>query len=414
MMPCRRWENSLSLSEHKIVRMPARSQPLLSVTWDQVAAFRLTRHHLVERAPAKTFVSVVHDIGGAQAQLLPAAQLSIWSRVRDIQITQIQRAIDQRRLVKASCMRNTLFLVPAQDLAIFGLGSFFRSKREIAWTRNKGVSDRDIDAAIDATLSVLDQPLTRMEIAERASQALGVQLQSIQGGGWGNRRAVASVPVGHLVFPVVDLLHLVAARGVICYGPYRGTEPTFVRADAWIPRWKNVPQQEAESALLHAYLRAFGPATAEDFSMWSGFSFKDARALWAREQGHISPVDVQGSNAGILHKDMNALAHIKLESPSVRLLPYFDTYLLGHRERGHLLGAKHRSKVYRPQGWIAPVVLVDGRIAGVWEHAREKNILRVKVTKFESISRRVTAGIREEAEALGQFLGMSNLKIEMI
>ncbi|HEX5840185.1 MAG TPA: hypothetical protein VFY26_20270 [Anaerolineales bacterium] len=41
--------------------------------------------------------------------------------------------------------------------------------------------------------------------------------------------------MGDLTYPVVDLLHLVAARGVICYGPPRGNEPTFVRADAWIP-----------------------------------------------------------------------------------------------------------------------------------------------------------------------------------
>lgn len=393
--------------------MPTRQQSPLTVKWDQVAAFRLTRHHLVDRAPAKSVVSVVHDMAGAQAQLLPAAQLSIWARVRDIQPPQIQKALDGRKLVKASCMRNTLFLVPSQDLAILASGSRSRGERDVRWAINKGVPERVIDAAIDATLNVLDQPLARMEIAERVSRSLGVQMQSIHGGGWGSRRKVASVPVGHLVFPVVDLLHLAGARGVICYGPYRGSEPTFVRADAWIPRWKNIPRQEAESMMLRTYLRAFGPATAADFAVWSGLSIPDARTIWAREQGRISPVDVEGWNAGILRPDINALTQAELESPSVRLLPYFDTFLLGHRERGHLLGQKYRSKVYRPQGWIAPVLLVDGRVAGVWEHAREKNVLRVKVTKFEPVSRRVAAGIREEAQELGRFLDMSDVKIEI-
>jgi hypothetical protein len=352
-------------------------------------------------------------MAGAQAQLLPAAQLSIWARVRDLQTTQIQKALDQQKLVKASCMRNTLFLVPSDDLAIFASGSRNRGERDVRWAINKGVPERLVDAAIDATLNALDQPLTRMEIAERVSRSLGVQMQSIHGGGWGSRRKVASVPVGHLVFPVVDLLHLAGSRGVICYGPYRGAEPTFVRADAWLPRWKNIPRQEAESMMLRAYLRVFGPATAADFSMWSGLSTSDARVIWAREQGRISPVDVAGWNAGILRRDINALAQAELASPSVRLLPYFDTYLLAHRERGHLLGTKHRSKVYRPQGWIAPVVLVDGRVVGVWEQARDKNVLRVKITKFEPIPRRVAAGIHEESNELGRFLGTSNLKIEI-
>src|SRR5215216_6932473 len=79
-----------------------------SVTWKQVAAFRLARHHLWERAPKKALLSVVRDMGGAQAQLLSAAQVSLWSRVRDLQIAQIEKALSERTLVKASCMRRTL------------------------------------------------------------------------------------------------------------------------------------------------------------------------------------------------------------------------------------------------------------------------------------------------------------------
>jgi hypothetical protein len=74
---------------------------------------------------------------------------------------------------------------------------------------------------------------------------------------------------------------------------------------------------------------------------------------------------------------------------------------------------EHRPKVYRPQGWIAPVVLVDGRAAATWEHAREGNRLRLTVAKFGSISRRVAAGIREEARDLGRFLGTPNVDVQI-
>ena len=385
-----------------------------SVTWKQVAAFRLSRHHLLERAPTKTLVSVVGDMTGAQAQLLSAAQISLWSRVRDLQIAHIEEALRQRTLVRASCMRRTLFLVPSKHLVIFVRGSTGRAEKEIRWARGKGVPDRVIDAAIDAALGALDQPRTRPEIAERVSRSLGVQMQAIHGGGWGSRRKVAAVPVGELTYPVVDLLHLAGSRGVVCYGPNRGNEPTFVRADAWIQKWQDISREQAEGILLHMYLRAFGPATVTDFALWSGIALTEARKIWAREQADLAPINVEGWEATILREDLDELTQAQLEHPLVRLLPYFDSFLLGHKEREHLVAMQHRPNIYRPQGWIAPVVLVDGRVAAVWEHTRDGDHLRIKVTKLGPISRRIAASIREEARDLSRFFGLSNMDVQII
>lgn len=393
--------------------MPTRQPMPVSVTWDQVAAFRLARHHLMERAPTKVLSTVAGNMTGAQAQLLSAAQISFWARVRDLQPTHVEAALSKRTLVKASCMRRTLFLVPSRDLAVFVRGTARRAEKEIRWALGKGVPERVVEAAIDAVLGVLDEPLTRPEIAERTSRRLGVRVQAYQGGGWGSRRELAAVPVGALNYPVVELLHLAGARGVVCYGPYRGNEPTFVRADAWIPKWKDVSREEAERTLLHMYLKAFGPATATDFAMWSGMTLTEARQIWASERGHFASVNVQGWEAEVLRKDLKELAQAGFERPLVRLLPYFDTFLLGHKERDHLMAAKYRPNVYRPQGWIAPVVLVNGRVKGVWEHVREGNRLLVKLTKFEKLSRQIVAGIREEAQNLGRFLSTPNVDVQV-
>jgi uncharacterized protein YcaQ len=385
----------------------------LSVTWKQVTAFRLARHHLSERAPKRTLLSVLRDMGGAQAQLLSAAQVSLWSRVRDLQLTHIEEAFEKRRLVKASCMRRTLFLVPSDQLAVFVRGTVGRAEKEIRWALGKGVPERVIERAIEAGLSVLDQPLTRPEIAERVTRTLGVQMKTFEGGGWGNRRNLAAVPVGELNYPVVELLHLAAARGVICYGPPRGNEPTFVRADAWIPGWKDVSREEAEEQLLHIYLRAFGPATAADFALWSGITLTDARQVWSRIQTDLASVDVNGWQAWVLRKDLQELVRAEFDHPLVNLLPYFDSFLLGHKEREHLAALEHRPKIYRPQGWISPVVLVDGRVVAVWEQVRERDGLRLRVTKFGSISKRIAARIAEEAQELGRFLGSPIVHVQI-
>src|SRR5512141_1625458 len=118
------------------------NQPLeISVTWDQVAAFRLARHHLLAQAPKKSLLSVVDNMTGAQAQLLSAAQLSIWSRIRDLELKHIEDTFRRRTLVKASGMRRTLFLFPSEQLAVFVRGSARRAQKEYNWARRKGVPE---------------------------------------------------------------------------------------------------------------------------------------------------------------------------------------------------------------------------------------------------------------------------------
>ena len=397
----------------KRARVSTHPQTQTPVTWKQVTAFRMRRHHLAERSPVGTLISVAGDMAGAQAQLLSAAQISFWARVRDLRTEDVEEALKNRTLVKTACMRRTLFLVPAADVATFVRGSARRAEKEIRWARGKGVPERVLDTAIEATLGVLDQPLTRTEIAERVCHTLGVGMKTFSGGGWGNRRDLAAVPVGSLTYPVLDLLHLVGARGVVCYGPDRGGVPTFVRAEAWIPHWQDLPVEQAEELLLRRYLGAFGPATAADFAMWSGMTLTDARQVWGRQEAGIAPVQVEGWAAAILQEDLETLAQARFDSPAVRLLPYFDTYLLGHREREHVVSRQHQPKIYRPQGWISPVVLLDGRAAGVWTHARQGNRLSVRVTPFEPITVRVAAGIREEAQDLGRFLGIKNVDVRI-
>jgi hypothetical protein len=139
----------------------------------------------------------------------------------------------------------------------------------------------------------------------------------------------------------------------------------------------------------------------------------DAREIWAREEADIAPVSVDGWGAAVLRDDLAALRRAGCERPPVRLLPYFDGFLLGHKEREHLVAARNRKRVYRAQGWIAPVVLVDGRVAGVWAHAREGNRLRVRVTKFTALSRHLVAAIGEEARDLGRFLGAPDVAVQI-
>jgi hypothetical protein len=90
----------------------------------------------------------------------------------------------------------------------------------------------------------------------------------------------------------------------------------------------------------------------------------------------------------------------------VRLLPAFDRYVVAApRDRDAVLPAAERARVYRPQGWLSPVLLIDGRMAGVWSHERKGDRLVVQVEPFARLTRAVRAGVEAEAEALAGFLG---------
>jgi len=382
-----------------------------AVSPEQVAGFRLVRQHLAKRAPKTALVAVVEDMAGAQSQILSAAQLALATRTAGLSLGEVDAAIAERSLVKVGCMRRTLYLVPSNVVAVFVRGTARRAEKEVRWALRKGVPSRVVESAIDAALGALDEPRTRPEVAERASRTLGVRPRRVHGGGWGSRGKVAAVPVGSLTYPVVDLLHLAAARGVVCYGEQRDGEPTFVRADAWVRGYADVHPEDAEDRLLRRYLEAFGPATVADFAAWTGMTVREARAIWARAADELATVEVEGAAGSVLAASLDELTRARVERPNVRLLPYFDSYLLGHRDRRHLVADEHRHRVSRSQGWIAPVVLVDGRVAAVWKHARRRERLEVEVTPLERLARPVLDGVRAEADALRRFLAADDVRV---
>src|SRR2546429_8975376 len=93
------------------------------VSADQVAAFRLTRHRLATPAPKASIARVAGDMGGAQAQIMSAAALSLRARIRGLRPEDVEKALwRERTLAEGWCMPGTVHLVPADDMAGFARG----------------------------------------------------------------------------------------------------------------------------------------------------------------------------------------------------------------------------------------------------------------------------------------------------
>ncbi len=396
-------------------RHPATGEDVQRVTWKQVAAFRLARHHLTRRAPSSALTSIPGEICGAQAQLLLAGLMSIWARVRGVKLTDLEAALwRERSLAKAWCMRRTMFILPSDELSIFVRGSALRAEREMRWVLGKGVPKEKLEALVGAVLNALDEPITQADLAVKVSKSMGYKVRHKAGGvGWGNRKKVPWVDFGDLVLPANYLLHLAGSRGVYCSGPSEGNESTFVRADSWVPHWKDISQAQAQKELLRRYLTAFGPSTISDFAIWTGMTAGDARRVWSLGEEDMVPVDVEGWNATVLRNDLPELAKAHLIGPVVRLLPFFDSFLLGHKSHRNIIGPVEHTQVYRPQGWVSPVLLVDGQAAGVWSHVKRKNHLEVEIRPFKGLPTQISSLAREEADELGGFVGCSDVRVKI-
>jgi RNase P/RNase MRP subunit POP5 len=349
-------------------------------------------------------------MAGAQAQVLSAAQISLWTRARLGGIADANAAIwKTKKLVRAWCMRRTVFLVPSSELSIFVRGSSRRSAYNLQWAVDRVSSKPDLDRLLDTAYEILAEPRTRKELSQQL-KLQGYKLKLKEGGGWGDKRSVPFVEVGGTSFSVGFLIHLIGARDVICFGPSVGAESTYVRADRWLPSWIDTDFEKAEEEILKKYLRAFGPATLADFALWLGVYARDAKEMWSRLSRRIAEVEVDGVKAAVLESDLGELEKAKLDEHVVRLLPNFDTFLLGHKSHLNVVDERNRKLVYRGQGWISSVLLVDGQSLGVWTSLQRKGEFEVRVEPFTKLSASLKSQVKGEASDLANFLGFSSVK----
>lgn len=349
---------------------------------------------------------------GAQAQVLSAAQISLWARTRGLRLEDVEKALWQdRTLAKVWCMRGSLHLIPSRDFAVFVRGCARREARAADWFARAGIPFERVDPIVEAVGDVLDEPLTRAEIAERLSGSFKVRTKRKAHQGWGGTGDSVGFDVGATTLSVQWVTHIACTRGLACFGPMRGTEATFVRPAKWLAGWRDLPREDAEKELLRRYLRAHGPATVTDFAIWTYMKAGDAREVWSHLGDEIAPVRAGDRTGWMLRADVPVVENATLETPTVRLLPFFDSLLLGLKDKSHLVDAAHYKRVYRPQGWLSPVVLVDGRIAGIWSHERKGPQLLVRVEPFHPFRAEVERAVRAEADDLARFLGVPEVRL---
>ena len=365
--------------------------PAARLSWSEVAAWRLRRQYLQPQAPPQGMLEVVAALGGLHAQLMSSAELTLWARVEGLEREAVQRALwHERTLVKTWAMRGTLHLLPAREFPLWQAAlETRRHYLKPAWLRAFGVSREELEQLVAAVATALEgRMLTRDELAAEVSRLTGAEeLGAKLRGSWG------------------AMLKPAASRGLLCFAPSRGQNVRFTRPDGWLREWRDVGVEEALGEVTRRFLAAYGPATRDDYARWWGTTPAEAGRQIERLGDEVAQVELEGTRASMLAEHVEEAGRAS-PSRSVRLLPAFDPSVIGatvHAEQ--LLPGPFRARVYRSQGWVSPVLLVDGRLQGVWRHERKGSRLLVAMEPFVRLPAWARGAAEEEAERLAGFLG---------
>jgi hypothetical protein len=353
---------------------------------EQVRLLRLRSQRLHPEA-ARSISSAAQPVKalcGLQAQELPSATLAVRPRSHNLTASDVRQAReDDRAIVLTWCMRGTLHLVAAEDLSwlLPFLGPIFIHKSQRRYTQLGLDHETRIQAAQEMQ-DVLGErgPLTRPELAE-ALEARGIP--------------VAGQAIAHLV-------RYAALEGIICYGPERDGQLTFVLLEDWIRLEEPLDTHLFQAELAQRYLQAYGPATAEDLASWSGISMRRARAGFEAIKKELEKVEIADSPAWML-KGASAWLDEPPGEPIVRLLPRYDEYLLGYQSRAFMVSEAYARRIHPGGGIIKATVIVDGRALGLWWSERKKHSTTIAIEPFESLSADIMHALETEVEDLGRF-----------
>ncbi len=340
-----------------------------------IVRWRSASSLLDARAPDP--VAAVSRLLGLQGQDLPSVRLSVRARAESGSENDVIAALDAPpRLVRSWAMRGTLHLVAAADLRwLTGLfGPRFRAAT-VRRRRELDIPDERCEAALPLLAEILARgPLARAGIV----QAL-------------NERGFA-IAAGSQAVP--HLLGYAGSVGLVCCGPGE----TFALVDRWVPKTPAPSDPMAE--LARRYLTGHGPAAAADLAAWSGLPLTQARAALDAVKGELYWWDSDHGPLATLDKRPPG----KGDSPVARLLPRYDGYLLGWRDRDLVLDPVHVRAIHPGGGVLNAAVVIDGVVRGSWRKRRGA-AQAILVTPFAPLQREEIAAVEADVSDLGRFVG---------
>jgi Winged helix DNA-binding domain len=345
----------------------------------EIGRLRLAAQKLVG-PPASSPVEVVRWLTAVQAQEPAGALTSVALRTASRRRDDVVDALNAGAVVRSWPMRGTLHLVAAEDLA---------------WMLP--VLTPRVITGLKARHEELDlSPADFARAGELAAQALAggrslsrAELMSIWEAG-GQR---TSAQRGY------HLLGYLAQTGTLCFGPMIGGEQRIVLLGEWVPEPRTLDRDEALGELAVRYFSSHGPATVKDFTAWGKLLASDVKTALALARPQLATLEVDGEGYFLAPATAERLAGGAATARGVFLLPGFDEFMLGYRNRTAVLAPEFAGRVCPGgNGMFRPTVVADGTVIGTWR--REARTRTVVAEGFTPLSPTIEKRIAKQAARL--------------
>lgn len=194
--------------------------------------------------------------------------------------------------------------------------------------------------------------------------------------------------------------------GIICSGIRRGNQFTYALMSERVPKSKMLSKEEALAELAKRYYCSRGPATVTDFSTWSGLSLADCKQGIELSKSYFNKITVEKRE----YYFSNQLTLDERPFAKIHLLPIYDEFIMGYKDRSAILEFKH-SLSPNPPLQFGCMIICDGQIIGTWKRTIGKKQIDLVYDLFISLN----STQNEEFENIIQrFASFNNLIIKRI
>ncbi|HJS58892.1 MAG TPA: winged helix DNA-binding domain-containing protein [Vicinamibacteria bacterium] len=337
-------------------------------------SFDPIRHRLVnqqlDRRRFSDPADLVRWMGAVQAQDYRGSLWAVGLRLDSAIQADVEKAIAARTIVRTWPMRGTLHFVPSDDVRWM---LRWLTPREVArcagYYRELGLDSASFTRSARVVSRALEgRALTRPEL-----------FAALRGGGIPTEGQRGIHIVGHL-----------AQLGLICHGPRREGQPTFVLLDDWVPARKEPSREQALATLAQRYFASHAPATVHDFAWWSGLLMKDAReAVEVARSPRVKPP-----------------AAARRRKPAALLLPPWDEYIVAYKDREAVVGHLGKRGQERLKVVGSASIVIDGRVRGSWRRRIGTSSVKIAPEYWTAITAAERRAVRDAALRYAQFLGL--------
>ena len=325
--------------------------------------------------------NVVSSMCAMQAQDFNAAKWAIGIRLKGTTEKSITESFNKGEIVRTHLMRPTWHIVSADDiywlldLTVPHIKSIVK-RRHI----NLGLTTSILNKSLNSIEKVLTGGfhLTREEIVAGLAKV---------------KIITDGVHASHI------LLHA-ELEGLICSGPVKNKKLSYGLLEERVPIKNKLNREESIAKLALKYFSSRGPALVEDFTWWSGLSLKDARLALELNKNNLATETLDSktfwfNNSSPLTKTKKPLAH---------LLPAYDEFLISYRDRSSCIPPGIERTIISNNGIFRPVVLINGKVAGLWTRKIAKSKTLLEVNLFQPAGHKTITLLNHASNAYSLYL----------